>query len=269
MSRFSEFVARSRFAPLASFGLRLQAVAVFNSKMMGRSLRWVFSSREHTNYTYDLTALNRSHLAWFVAVVTGREVTEILGYFEELEGDDSLRGTIVASIDSSDRSRLTDREIRWHKRLGWYAVVRALKPVHVVETGTDKGLGAMVLAAALDKNGDGRVTTIDVNPGSGSLISGQYSHYIDRYHLDSIEALKNVDSVDLFIHDSLHTRDHEMAEYLTVCTRLTRSAIVLTDNGHVTNALPEWARATDRRFLYWQERPDAHWYPGGGIGVAW
>ena len=33
------------------------------------------------------------------------------------------------------------------RRLGWYALVRALKPRTVVETGADKGLGSCVLAA--------------------------------------------------------------------------------------------------------------------------
>ena len=37
--------------------------------MLAASARWLVTSREHHNYTYDLTALNRDHLAWFVAAV--------------------------------------------------------------------------------------------------------------------------------------------------------------------------------------------------------
>ncbi|MGH8939556.1 MAG: class I SAM-dependent methyltransferase, partial [Actinomycetes bacterium] len=54
--------------------------------------------------------------------------------------------------------------------------------------------------------------------------------------------------VDFFLHDSLHTREHEAAEYEAVAGRLTEQAVVLSDNAHVTDALPAWAEATGRRF---------------------
>ena len=70
--------------------------------------------------------------------------------------------------------------------MGWYALVRALKPAHVVETGTDKGLGTVVLAAALRRNNRGQVTTIDTNPDSGYLIQGVYQPFVNRRMGDSL-----------------------------------------------------------------------------------
>jgi len=43
---------------------------------------------------------------------------------------------------------------------------------------------------------------------------------------------------------------------------------VLSDNSHSTDALAKWSRATGRDFLFFQERPEHHWYRGAGIGVS-
>jgi Methyltransferase domain len=226
-------------------------------------------SREHTNFTYDLTALNSEHLAWWVADVAGVPVAEARGYMGEVEQDGDLTRHVQAATQASERRGLADREVRLHKRIGWYALVRALRPVHVVETGTDKGLGSVVLAAALLRNGSGKLTTLDINSDAGYLISGDYATVTDLRIGDSLDALTGTEEpVDFFLHDSLHTREHEFAEYEAVTPRLTERAVVLSDNAHVTDALPNWAERTGRRFTYFQERPDHHWYPGGGIGLA-
>jgi predicted O-methyltransferase YrrM len=138
-----------------------------------------------------------------------------------------------------------------------------------VETGTDKGLGAVVLAAALLRNGTGQLTTMDANPCAGYLIHDEYAAVSTLTIGDSVQNIAHLPTpVDLFLHDSLHTREHELAEYEAVAPLLTAGAIVLSDNAHATDALPLWAEATGRRFSYFQEQPLGHWYPGGGIGLA-
>ncbi len=261
-------VAASSLAPLAALPTRLAAVGRHNARMLRDSGRWLVRSREHTNYTFELTALNREHLAWFVALVTDRPVAEIRGYIAELDQDDTLRAHIRTRTEASPRRRLADPVARWHKRLGWYALVRATHPSHVVETGTDKGLGALVLAAALLRNGTGKLTTIDVNSEAGYLIGSRYAEVVDLRVDDSLSIIPTLRGVGTFLHDSWHTYEYETAEYEAVSPLLAPGALVLSDNAHVTTALPDWADRTGRRFSYWQERPEGHWYPGGGIGVA-
>ena len=147
--------------------------------------------------------------------------------------------------------------------------IRALRPEHVVETGTDKGLGSSVIAAALLRNGTGRLTTIDINLDSGYLIGGPYDGVIAREFGDSIAVLADGDPVDFFIHDSLHTEAHERGELDALAPRLTRRSIVVSDNAHSTSALATWAEETGRRFLFFAERPKTDRDPGAGIGVAW
>ncbi len=137
---------------MAAFPKRFLRVARHDAKVIGTSARWLFASREHHNYTYDLTPLSRDHLAWFVAVTCDVPVATVRGYFAEIEGDDALRGHIERATAASARRGLADRRVRYARRIGWYAIVRARRPAHVVETGVDKGLGTVVLASALLRN---------------------------------------------------------------------------------------------------------------------
>ena len=68
-----------------------------------------------------------------------------------------------------------DGEPRYGRHVAWYALVRALKPQVVVETGTDLGLGSIILAAAVLRNGTGQVVTMDNQPDSGALIGNPYA----------------------------------------------------------------------------------------------
>ena len=269
MSDLRRRVARSPFARLAAFPLRLRLVGAYDVAVLRRSARWLVRSREHTNFTYRLTPRNLEHLAWWVAELAGRPVGEIRGYLAELDGDDELRRHLLRATATSERRGLADREVRYARRAGWYALVRALRPAVVVETGTDKGLGSCVLAAALLANGAGRLVTIDVNDDSGYLIAGRYATVTERVVGDSVAVLRGLAAeVDVFLHDSLHTFEHETAELAAVAPSLAPDALVLSDNAHATDALLRWTEATGRRFAYFREEPADHWYPGAGIGAA-
>jgi predicted O-methyltransferase YrrM len=263
-------VARTRLAPLAAFPVRFSSVARHNARTAGRSARWLVGSREHTNYTYDLTARNLEHLAWWVAMVTGEPVDRARGWIAEANEDAELRAHVRETTEGARRRGLADTDVRYGRRLGWYALVRALRPERVIETGTDKGLGSVVLAAALLRNGTGRLSTLDVNPESGYLIAGRYAEVVDRIIGDSVETLAaGKDPVDIFLHDSLHTFEYETAEFAAVEPRLTERGVLLSDNAHESEALAVWAEQTRRQFSFFAEQPAGHWYPGDGIGAAW
>jgi predicted O-methyltransferase YrrM len=261
-------LAESRVAPLVSLPTRVAAVARHNGHQLASSASWLVRSREHTNYTYDLEPLNLEHLAWFVADLAGRGVADARSAIDEVANDRELTVHLSRAVGESARRGLMDREIKLGRRVGWYALVRMLEPEHVVETGTDKGLGSCVLAAAVLRNGHGRVTTLDINPAAGAMIADPYADVIDLRIGDSLDALGGLDAVDLFLHDSDHSAGHEAHELAAITPRLTETALVLSDNAHVTWELPRWAEEHGRRFTFFAERPKSHWYPGGGIGVA-
>ncbi|WP_434743079.1 class I SAM-dependent methyltransferase [Micromonospora sp. SH-82] len=268
-------IARTRLAPIAAFPKRLVRVARHDAKVLKTSARWLVTSREHHNYTYELTKLSRHHLAWFVSVVCDVPVKQVRAYFQEIESDDRLRTHIEEATAGAARRGLADRQVRYARRIGWYAIVRATGPAHVVETGVDKGLGSCVLAAALLRNAadgrPGRVTSLDINPEAGYLARTEpWSEVVDLVIGDSIASIDALDRpVDLFLHDSDHSRAHEKREFDAVEARLAPGAVLLTDNVTATNVLAEHAERTGRRFLAYRETPARHWYPGDGIGVAW
>lgn len=260
-------VASSRIAPLAAFPARFVTVGRHDARMLRRSLRWLIASREHTNFTYPLSERNLDHLAWWVATVADIPLPDARGYLREPENDLELLRHIGTTVSASRRRGLADRNVHFGRRLGWYGLVRAMRPSHVVETGTDKGLGSCLLASALIKNGSGRLTTIDVNPDSGYLIAGPYAAVIDRALGDSVKVLAEIEESDFLIHDSWHSFEHEAAEYESA--PIAKRGLVLSDNAHASGALAQWAERTGRWFLFFDERPDDHWYPGAGIGAAW
>ncbi|RKN49508.1 O-methyltransferase [Micromonospora endolithica] len=268
-------IARTPLAPVAAFPKRLRTIARYDAKVLRSSVRWLVKSREHHNYTYDLTPLSRNHLAWFVSVICDIPVKQVRAYLDEIESDDTLRQHLLAAIAESDRRRLADKEIRYARRIGWYAIVRAARPKHVVETGVDKGLGSVVLAAALLRNAaeghPGRVTSLDINPEAGYLARvAPWSEVVDLVIGDSLASIAALDRpVDLFLHDSDHRTAHERREFDAVEPKLAPGAILLTDNVTITNVLAQHAESTGRRFLAFRETPANHWYPGDGIGVAW
>lgn len=256
-------------APILAFPVRLSIAFRYEASRLTAVARWLFTSHELTNFTYDLTELNEIHLAWFISDITSKPVAEIQGYFHELHDDDALQRHVEDGVRGSSRRYVSDAKPRYGRRLGWYALVRALKPEHVVETGTDKGLGTLVFQKALAMNGTGRVTTIDINPTAGLLLRGQYAERVDLRLGSSVEILSRLGSqVDLFIHDSLHTPEYEIAEFKAVAPWLSGRAIVLSDNAHASTALATWAAETERNFKFFSEKPSRHWYPGDGIGVA-
>ncbi|MFI7487884.1 class I SAM-dependent methyltransferase [Micromonospora echinaurantiaca] len=268
-------IARTPLAPVAAFPKRLARVARHDAKVLRTSARWLLTSREHHNYTYDLTKLSRHHLAWFVSVVCDIPVKQVRAYLDEIESDDTLRQHIQQATAGAARRGLADKQVRYARRIGWYAIVRATRPEHVVETGVDKGLGSCVLAAALLRNAadghPGRVTSLDINPEAGYLArTAPWSEVVDLVIGDSIASIAALDRpVDLFLHDSDHSRAHERREFEAVESKLAPNALLLTDNVTATNVLAEHAERTGRRFLAYRETPANHWYPGDGIGVAW
>ena len=269
MSELRRRIARTRFAPAAALPLRVGKVARHNASVAKNSARWLVRSREHTNFTYELTDRNQRHLAWWIATVAGIDIEAARAYMLELDGDRELRRHIEWATAASPRRRLADSQVRYARRAGWYALIRATKPDHTVDTLTDKGLGPCVIAAALLRNAKGRLTTIDVNPSSGYLVAGRYAEVVNRMIGDSAEVIRHDPTpVDVFLHDSLHTHEHETAELAAVAPRLSEGALVLSDNADQTDALLNWSEAGRRRFLYFAERPKNHWHPGAGIGAS-
>jgi predicted O-methyltransferase YrrM len=128
-------------------------------------------------------------------------------------------------------------------RITLYAAIRAARPKVVVETGTAAGASATYILEALERNGQGRLYSVDVEHRdrlSGHLIP---EHLRARVHMrtgDSLsvlpELLQEAGNVDFFLHDSLHTYVHMMAEYEMVYQHMRHGGVICSHDVLLTNA---------------------------------
>jgi predicted O-methyltransferase YrrM len=226
---------------------------------------------EIDNFTYPIS--NTSELIAFLAEVSGTDARRIAGYAAELMGDTELQRQLTQKLRQRPDRKHT---VYYGRRVGWYVLTRLLRPTLVVETGVHDGLGSAVFLRALERNAgeghEGRLLAIDVNPAAGWLIPEDLRGRLDLVIASSLDVLSALAldgrHIDLFLHDSDHRAEYERAEYAAAAPSLSARAIMLSDNAHASRELADFAAATGHCYAYWQERPERHFYPGGGLGVA-
>lgn len=96
-----------------------------------------------------------------------------------------------------------------------YALVRALKPDRVLESGTSHGGSANHIAAALKRNGFGRLVTVDILPDSGQHILPEYQDIVEVVHEDITFYVQRSTGAEFqFIHeDAAHSAHSVHAVY--------------------------------------------------------
>jgi predicted O-methyltransferase YrrM len=273
MSTFKQFIKSTLPAPLWKRLLARRAKRHVYNEYFRRTIEAIhpilLTTGETHNFTYDLTDRSLQYMVETIAAAIGRPRAEITSYVEEAISDSDLR----AHATTASLAQRPDIRSPFGRRLGWYAVVRATKPRVVVETGVERGHGALILCAALLRNAQeghpGRYFGTDINPKAGELLKGKYAGTGTILYGDSITSLRALnEKIDLFINDSDHSDEYEYQEYLTVEDKLSDTAIILADNAHVTDKLVRFSRERGRRFLFFREEPKDHWYPGAGIGIS-
>ncbi len=154
-------------------------------------------------------------------------------YRDELMSDELLKKTFLKSADSEDLDIDRFYGKKYNREgyvVNYYALIRETKPKVVIETGTASGSLTSWVLSAMHKNEQGKVISIDIPAEKGKLVMSStispdrvgflIPHtYRDRweYHAgDAKELLPKLlieNDVDIFIHDSLHTRTHMLFEY--------------------------------------------------------
>jgi predicted O-methyltransferase YrrM len=252
---------------------RLRSLAAFVMQAFSRGIRWYFKSREYTNFTYEISPASTKYLGALLANVFRVPLEDVERYFSEVLNDAELAAFLERQVQGSPERYFADVPIRYGRRIGWYAMVRLLRPQVVVESGIDRGVGTCVLASAMLRNrregSSGTVVAMDVSPRAGAFLAPPYSDVVRVQRGDSLPLLEALgQDVDLFIHDSDHSAVHERAEYEIVRPRLSKGGILVTDNAELTDTLFEFARAQGMEFWHWREEALHSVHAGGGIGLA-
>jgi len=223
---------------------------------------------------YDLQQRNKEYLGSMISVMVKKDYDEIMSYIHEIENDENLAQHFLNVMESDPYlRRCYGNKMYFGRRSGWYAVIRAIRPKVVVETGVSTGIGSCMITAALMKNHQeghpGYYYGTEIDPTQGVFLKEPYAQYGEICLGDSVETLKSFDKkIDLLITDSTHNPEYETHEYEATEHKLSDQVIILANNSQNRNTLQQFANATNRNFLFFREEPLNHWRSGGGIGFA-
>jgi len=198
-------------------------------------------------------------------------------YRAELLGDEPMRRAFEAARERYGLTADADWDARV-ARLGgivtvYYALMREVRPEVVVETGTAEGGYTSFVLAAMERNGRGRLISIDIPPVDGKLTMdltvaesdvGYFIpvEYRGRWEYRKGDAkvllphvLLEVDA-DVFIHDSLHTRTHMLFEYAVARALMKEGKLILSDDIMWNEAFQGFLTATGIEGFSPYGRPD-------------
>lgn len=232
--------------------------------------RYLLADPELDNFTYDLD--NHDELAGFVAGACGVSAEEVRPYIDEAADDEELRRRLIARLRTRwDRKS----EPLYGRRLGWYALVRLRRPRLIVETGIHDGLGSVLLLRALERNdaegATGTLLSVDVDPAAGWLVDDGLRARWEPVYESTFTALPRLldgREVGMLVHDSDHTYECELFEFTQAVAHRAPQLTLVSDNAHATSALRDVCEDGGVEYHFFRERPRAHFYPGGGIGLG-
>lgn len=178
---------------------------------------------------------------------TVREMEETLG------GDaaEILSESALERVESDTRSLLADIPPNegFHKK--WaadsmlarasYLACRLAKPEVAVETGVAYGVSSAFILAAMEENGHGELHSVDLPPlrrdaetFHGLAVPDSLTRRWTLHRGSSRRVLpgllENLGEIDLFLHDSLHTKRNMLFEFEAVWPALRPGGVILADD---------------------------------------
>lgn len=189
----------------------------------------------------------------FIATLTGKRVSPagafceldltyntLVGQVENLYGYDG-HGRSPSTIDQEDARIL-------------YALCKIMRPATVVETGVSDGVSSAVILSALEANACGRLVSIDFplvgiprlyGKPPGWVVPRELRHRWTLFRGPSRKFLSSVLSsygpIDIFFHDSEHSYDCMLGEFVSALGSLTPGGVIVSDDAWVSSALPDAA----------------------------
>jgi predicted O-methyltransferase YrrM len=131
-----------------------------------------------------------------------------------------------------------------------YLACRMIKPEVIVETGVAYGVSSVFILRALQENGRGTLHSVDLPP-----LRSEHERFWgiavpealkDRWRLHRGSSarvlprlLQEIRTLDLFVHDSLHTHRNMRREFDTIWPRLRNGAVLLADDVERNRAFGE------------------------------
>lgn len=271
MRSVREMVKYSPLSRWATLPMRVALAAPVVVRTADRALRWIFGSREFSDFSYDIDAAGVLSTSAAVGAITGVAPVTVRDYAAELLDDVDFRAGYKRRVASTRLKYTVDPDLRYSKSLVFYLIVRSLRPRLVVEAGTLNGLGSATICRALQRNAQagwaGRLITVDSRSDRGEFLDGDEGGLVARCIGDSTRILCSIEEpIDLFIHDTTDDADHCAAQFDAVAPRLADGAVMLTS--WFNEQFVEFCEHQGMVFLEIADRPHGHWYAGSRFGIA-
>src|SRR6266550_784718 len=200
----------------------------------------------------------------FLASITGLSTGRIRSFLGEPAKDEEFRECLHRAEAEFRNLEIQSADLYAKKVLVQYAAVRALQPEVVVETGVANGVSSAYLLFALHLNRCGTLYSIELGDARylpalkspGWVVPEWLKLRWKMLCGDSRELLPTLlaelGSIDIFIHDSLHTYDHMLWEFRAAFPHLRKGGLLFSDDARWNPAFPEFVqevRATEAQVL--------------------
>jgi predicted O-methyltransferase YrrM len=190
----------------------------------------------------------------FIAQITGVSARQIRGYMDEPIDTADFAALLNTAQERVRGLSIESADLFAKKVLLQYAAARALAPERIVETGIANGVSSAYLLLAIHKNGKGGLDSIEL--GDATLLpAGEEPGWIVpawlrgpwQVHIGDTRRLlepllARLGTIDMFIHDSLHTYDQMLWEYEAAYPAIRRGGLLLSDDALWNDAFYDFAR---------------------------
>ena len=210
----------------------------------------------------------------FLSDVTQAPVDQVRTHILELSQDDEFFRAMEAPLDDladATQGGVRTGEIRVHS-YSLYVIVRVLMPNLMVETGVANGKSSAYILRAIDKNGTGALFSIDkpefqgdpasINKGEALIPRNLESGWMVPESLRRLWTLRlgdaadllpvlrqELNDIDIFFHDSLHTYDHVKFELRLAREWVRSDGVILCDDIQYSDAFFEAAAQENKPSL--------------------
>src|SRR5882762_7352806 len=205
----------------------------------------------------------------FLAHITGERVSRIRQYIGEPARTPEFLRNVHECEKTFRTTSIESADLYAKKVLIQYAIVRALKPEIMVETGVANGVSSAHVLLALHKNQRGTLHSVEIGD-STYLPAGREPGWVVpdwlrgrwRFHLGDARQMlprliRDLPPLDLFTHDNLHTYEHMKFEFEAAFPFLRPGGILIADDALWNEAFWDFVRA--------QSAPNAQILHGVGV----
>jgi Methyltransferase domain len=198
-----------------------------------RRLAYVLFDPEIASFSYELE--NEPEVISGLAAALGHPEAELAAYAAETRCDSELNESLTRHL----RWRFdTKRRLPLGNRLPWYVLVRAVKPLLVVETGIYHGLGSLALLRALERNtqegSPGELMSFDTLQDAGGMVREHlrqgWHRFVGPTQELLVPALENR-RVDMLFQDTPHTEENQRFEFGAALANAAPNLLLLDASG--------------------------------------